>query len=162
MEDLKSDNAKSETSFTMKDIFHQHLIRDCQAKLHYQLHNPWLMHGIMGCLSSPEPSWHLCLLYVVGLLNVLVNSKGLVPLTVITSKQTDISPYLDFPFWQEVFVDVPRGGEQLAWWSRPSHKQGNFLTCYVLLDDTSRLVTCSNVHAAEDSLFPTSVNVPTQ
>ena len=102
----------------------------------------------------PPPFWLLCLLYVIHLLNVLSNSKGCIPLTVVTGTQTDISPYLDFHFWQEVFVEVPGGGEQLAHWCGPSHKHGDFLTYFVLLEVTQQLVTRSNVRYAKDPLFP--------
>ena len=57
----------------------------------------------------------------------------------------DVSPYLGFHFQQEVFVEVSRGGEQLAQWCRPSNKQGDFLTYFVLLHDAQQLVTRSNV-----------------
>ena len=49
---------------------------------------------------------------------------------------------------------TPRRGEQLACWCRPSYKQGDFLTYFVLLEDTQQLVARSNVHAAKDPLFP--------
>ena len=113
-----------------------------------------MMHGIMDWVGCPPPFWLLCFLYVIHLLNVLSNSKGCIPLTIVPGTQTDISPYLDFHFWQEVFVEVPRGGEQLAHWCGPSHKQGDFLTYYVLLEDTKQLVTHSNVRYAKDPLFP--------
>ena len=163
MAGLKSDNAKSETSSAMKDIFRMYQIQDCQSEPHYQHQNPierWIqdvkhmMHGIMDCVGCPAPFWLLCILYVISLLNVLSNSKGFIPLTVVTGTETDVSPYLDFYFWQEVFVEVPGGGEQLAYWCRPSHKQGDFLTYFVLLADTQQLVTRSNVRAAKDPLFP--------
>ena len=111
MEGLKSDNAKSETSFTMKGLFRMYLIKDRQSEPHYQHQNPierqiqdlkQMMHGIMDCVVSPPSSWLLCIFYVIGLLNVLTNSKGFIPLTVVTGCQTDVSPYLDFHFWQEV------------------------------------------------------------
>ena len=51
-------------------------------------------------------------------------------------------------------MEVPGGGEQLAHWCGPSHKQGDFLTYLVLLEDTKQLVTRSNVRYAKDSLFP--------
>ena len=73
---------------------------------------------------------------------------------------TDISPYLNFHFWQEVFVKVPGGGEQLVHWWGPSHKQGDFLTYYVLLEDTKQLVTRSNVRYAKDPLFPSRSQRP--
>ena len=44
--------------------------------------------------------------------------------------------------------------EQLACWCGPSHKQGEFLTYHVLLNDTQQLVTCSNVCHEKDALFP--------
>ena len=169
MEGLKSDNAKAETSFKMKDLFRMYLIKDKQSEPHYQHQNPIerriqdlkrMMHGIMDRVGCPPPFWLLCLLYVIHLLNVLSNSKGCIPLTVVTGTQTDISPYLDFHFWQEVFVEVPGGGEQLAHWCGPSHKQGDFLTYFVLLEDTQQLVTRSNVRYAKDPLFPNRCQRP--
>ena len=163
MEGLKSDNVKSETSFKMKDLFCMYLIKDQQSKPYYQHQNPiecriqdlkHMMHGIMDQVGCPPPFLLLCLLYVIHLLNVLSNSKGCISLTIVPGTQTDISPYLDFHFWQEVFEEVPGGRQQLAHWCSPSHKQGDFLTYYVLLEDNKQLVTCSSVRYAKDSLFP--------
>ena len=170
MEGLKSDNAKSETSFSMKDIFRMYMIKDRQSEPHYQHQNPIehriqdlkrMMHGIMDRVGCSSGYWLLCLLYVIDLLNVLSNSKGCIPLTVVTGNLTDIFPYLDFHFWQEVFVEVPGGGEQLACWCGPSHKQGDFLTYFVLLDDTKQLVTCSNIRTAKDPCSQTIHNAQT-
>ena len=64
VEGLKSDNAKSETSSSMKDIFHMYQIKDRQLEPHYQHQNPIeqriqdlkrMMHSIMdhvGCLLA--------------------------------------------------------------------------------------------------------------
>ena len=84
----------------------------------------------------------------------------MIPLTVVTGAQTEVSPYLDFHFWQEVFVEVPGGGEQLECWCGPSHKQGDFLTYHVLLDNTKQLVMRSNVYPARDPLFPNHIQRP--
>ena len=163
MEGLKSDNVKSEISFVMKDIFWMYTIKDRQSKPHNQHQNPIeqhiqdlkrMMHGIMDHIACPSSFWLLCLLYIIGLCNVLSNSKGRIPLTVVAGTKTDISPYLDFHFWQEVFVEVPGRGEQLARWCGPSNKQGDILTYFVLLDDTKQLATRSNVHSAKNPLFP--------
>ena len=108
----------------------------------------------MDQVGCPSPYWLLCILYIIGLLSILANSKWMIPLTVATGAQTDVSPYLDFHFWQEVLVEVPGGGEQLACWCSPSHKQGNFLTYHVLLDNTKQLAMRSNVRSAKDPLFP--------
>ena len=113
MDGLKSDNKKSKKSFTMKDIFCTYTIKHCQSEHQdsgAQAHGPW-DHGVCACPSS---YWLLCLLYVIGLLNVVSNSKGHIPLTFVTGEQTDISPHIDFHFSEEVFVEVPTGGEQLA------------------------------------------------
>ena len=44
------------------------------------------------------------------ILNTLSNSNVQIPITVITGEQTNISPSSNFHFWQEVFVEVTRGG----------------------------------------------------
>ena len=73
---LKSDNAKSETSFAMKDIFRMYLIKDKQSEPHYQHQNPierciqdikHMMKGIVDHTGCPSSYWLLCLLYMVGL-----------------------------------------------------------------------------------------------
>ena len=57
-------------------------------------------------------------------------------------------------------MEVPGGGEQLAHWCGPSHKQGDFLTYFVLLEDTQQLVTRSNVRYAKDPLCPNRSQCP--
>ena len=83
MEGLKSNNAKSETSFAMKDIFRIYTIKDQQSEPHYQHQNPiarniqdlkQMVHRVMDRVSCPAPYWLLCILYIIGLLNVLANS----------------------------------------------------------------------------------------
>ena len=132
-----------------------YIIKDKQSEPHYQDQNPiehciqnlkQMIHGIMDCAGCPNQFWLLCLLYVIELLMVMVNSKCFIPLTVIVGEQTDFSSYLDFYFWPEVFVEVPVRGEQIACWCGSSHKQGDFFTYHVLLDDTKQLVTCSFLH----------------
>ena len=97
---------------------------------------------------------HLCMMYVVGLLNHLTNSKGYIPKTVLAGEVMDVSLYLAYHFWQEIFVEDPKGGKQLAYWCSPSEKQGDFLTYNILLRDTKQLVQRSNVCPVKDSLFP--------
>ena len=52
------------------------------------------------------------------------------------------------------------GGEQLACWCGPAHKQGDFLMYFVLLDNTKQLVISSNVRSAKDRLFPNHTQHP--
>ena len=110
--------------------------------------------SIMDRVVCASSTWLLCVLYVISLLNVLNNSKGVILLQAVTGHQVDIFPYLDFHFWQEVFVEDPNGGKQLAQWCGPAHTQGDFLTYHVLLKETQQLVSRSNVCHAKDALFP--------
>ena len=94
----------------------------------------------MGRLGCPAHWWLLCMIYVVNLLNIVTNSKGFILHTIITGEVTNISPFLDYHFWQEVFVEDPTHGEQLAYWCGPADKQGDFLTYHVLLHTMEKLL----------------------
>ena len=130
---------------------------------HYQHQNPaerhiqdveHLTNAIIDCISCSAQWWLLCMLYVVSLLNVVVNSKCHIPCTILIGVITDISSYLDYHFWQEVFLDDPEDGEHQAYWCGPAHMQGDFLTYHVLLCDTYKLVQHSNICPVKDPLFP--------
>ena len=105
-----------------------------------------LHYGPFGC---PSHCWLLCMLYIIGLLKHLSNSKAYIPCMVLTGEVTDISPYLDYHFMQEVFIEDPSQGEWLAYWCGPVDKQGDFLSYNVLLCDTKKCVQCSNIHLAK-------------
>ena len=163
MKSLRHDNAKEETSTLVQDILKMYMIRDSQSEPHYQHQNPAehriqdvkrMTTSIVDCVGCQAYWWLLCMTYVVGLLNHLTNSKGYIPKTVLTGEIIDISPYLDYHFWQEIFVESPKGGKQLAYWCGPAEKQGDFLTFHVLLWDTEQLIQCSNMRPVKDSLFP--------
>ena len=66
----------------------------------------------------------------------------------------DTSAYLDYHFWQEVFVERPSGGEELGRWCGPTLKIGDTFTYFVLLNESKQLVAHSNVRPAKDALFP--------
>ena len=57
-------------------------------------------------------------------------------------------------------MEVLGGGEQLACWCGPSHKQGDFLTYFILLEDSKQLVSRSHVRCAKDPLFPNRIKRP--
>ena len=91
----------------------------------------------------------------MGLLNVLVNADGNVPEQMVTGQVIDVSPFLEFHYWEEVFCDdFPSGNEQLGHWCGPANKKGDILTYWILLNDSGKLVTRSNVRRAKDPLFP--------
>ena len=72
--------------------------------------------------------------FVVVLFNHLPNLSGEIPLAEVAARIQDISKFVHFHFWQEVFVELPEGGEEKAWWAMPAPSAGNELTCLVVLE----------------------------
>jgi hypothetical protein len=162
---LMSNQAKSEMHGRTKDLLHMYEIADAQSKADYQNQNPTeqkiqtikkTVNGTMDCTSCPPKCWLLCLLFVIGLFNHLPNFDGNIPLSVVTGQIPDISKYLHYHFWQEVFVSVPGKPhqEQLVCWFYPVDNVGNELTYWVHLEETQQLIACSNVQPTKDPLFP--------
>ena len=108
----------------------------------------------MDYVGCPEKYLLICMEYVVGLLNVHTISKGAIPNSIITRETTNILPYMSVHFWQEVFVEKPKGGKQLAHWCRPKECIDDFLTYWVLRQDTGQLVAHSNICPVKDPVFP--------
>ena len=166
MKGLMSDNAKAKVSEAVKDIERLYCIKDRQSEPHYEHQNPierriqdvkQMTNNVMDRVGCPKAYWLLCTLFVVGLLNHLVNVNGVVPMTVVTGEITDVSPYLSFHFWQEVFYEQPnKSGEALGRWVGVADGQGDKLTYLILTQDTKQVTTRSNVHAAKDPNVPKS------
>jgi hypothetical protein len=161
---LMSDQAKSEMHRRMKDLLRMYEIGDAQSEADYQNQNPTerkiqtikkTVNGTMDRTGCPPKCWLLCLLFVIGLFNHLPNSDGNIPLTVVTGQIPDISKYLHYHFWQEVFVSVPGKPhqEQLARWCYPVKNVGDKLTYWVLLEEMQQLIARSNVQPTKDPLF---------
>ena len=114
------------------------------------------MNSIMDRTGCEDQWWLLVALFTIALMCVLPNSNGEIPLTVVTGQHVDVSKFMHFHFWQEVFVESHRKGtkEELARWVMPADNVGDELTYWVLLVDTEQLVTRSNVHPAKDPLYP--------
>ena len=72
----------------------------------------------------------------------------------IAAQIQDISKFVHFHCWQEVFVQLPDGGEEEACWAVPAPDAGDKLTHLVVLKETDNLAPRSNVHAAKDPLHP--------
>jgi hypothetical protein len=162
---LMSDQAKAELHGRSKDLLRMYEIDDRQSEAEYQHQNPAerkiqdvkkTMNSIMDRTGCPSRWWLLAGLFTISLMNVLPNSNGLIPDSVVTAQQTDVSKFMHFHFWQEVFVESHRKGEkeELARWCYPADNVGDALTYWVLLDKSETLVTRSNVRPAKDPLFP--------
>ena len=164
MEGLMSDNAKVEVSQAAKNIHRLYCIKDRQSEPHYQHQNPIecriqdvkrLTNNIMDRVGCPAGYWLLCTLFVISLLNHVVNVNGAIPQSLINGEITDISPYLTYHFWQEVFYEQPDGNpEALGHWVGPALKHGDKLTYMILTNDTKQVIIRSNILPAKDSLFP--------
>ena len=76
------------------------------------------------------------------------------PMSLLTSQVTDISAFLTFHFWEEVFFEEPDSSEHLGCWVGIAAKHGDALMYLVLSHDTEQVVVCSNVRHAKDPLFP--------
>jgi len=161
---LKSDNAKAEIYGKVLDLNRLYCVKDKQSEAYYEHQNPIermiqdvkrLSNSIMDRMAVPAKFWLLTMLFVIGLSNCLVNVNGVIPHSVVTGEVTDVSPYLSFHFWQEVFYeDSKNGGELLGRWCGPASKKGDFLTYWILTNDTEQLIARSNVRAAKDPMFP--------
>ena len=90
------------------------------------------------------------------LMNHLPNVDGEIPKTLQTGQMCDVSKFMHFHFWQEVFVatDDKNNKEELARWCYPAENVGDELTYMVLLDKSQQLVARSNVRPAKDPLYP--------
>ena len=163
MKGFMSDNAKSEVSHAVKNIQRLDIIKDRQSEPHYQHQNPIECHiqdvkrmsnNIMDRVGCPTKFWLLYTLFTISLLNHLVNVNGAIPMSLITSQVTDISTFLTFHFWEEVFLEEPDSSKRLGHWVRIAAKHGDTLTYLVLSHDTEQVVVCSNVRHAKDPLFP--------
>ena len=160
---IMSDNAKSELSARILDLLRLYAVRDRQSEPHYQHQNPIerriqdlkrMVRNTMDHTGTPAKFWLLCLFFIIGLCNVLVNSKGQIPLSVMTNQVTDVSAYLQFHWWQEVFFEQPDKSECLGRWVGVAQDKGDALTYFVLTHDTQQVVVRSNVRPAKDPLFP--------
>ena len=69
---------------------------------------------VMDRTGCPKKWWLVCVLFVIMLLNHFPNSNREILLMEITAQIQDILKFVHFHFWQEVFAEVPGGGEEKA------------------------------------------------
>ena len=168
---LMSDQAKAELHGRTKELLRMYEIDDRQSEAEYQHQNPAerkiqdvkrTMNSVMDRTGCPKRWWLLAALYTICIMNVLPNVNGEIPESVVKNEKTDISKFMHYHFWQEVFVESHKKGqkEELARWCYPADNVGDELTWWVLLNDTETLVTRSNVRPARDPLYPNLLQRP--
>ena len=57
-------------------------------------------------------------------LQAMPDANGEIPLSEIAARVMDISKFVHFHCWQEVFVEKPEGGKEEAWWAVPATDAG--------------------------------------
>ena len=162
---LMSDNAKAQLHGRAKDLLRMYCIDDRQSEPHYQHQNPAerkiqevkkTMNSVMDRTGCPSRWWLLAAIYSLALLRILPNANGEIPNNLVSGQIDDVSRFMHFHFWQDVFVESHRRGqkEELARWCFPADNVGDELTYMVLLNETEELVPRSNVRPARDPLYP--------
>jgi hypothetical protein len=165
---LISDSAKVEISNKVKDILRALCISDWQSEPHQQQQNPAerryqtiksLTNIILDRTGSPASLWLLCLMYVCFLLNNTSSQalSGAVPIQVLTGSTNDISPLLQFRWYEPVYYlvdDSPfpsDSREKRGYFVGIAEHVGHAMTFKVLTDDTRKIIYRSNIRSAADS-----------
>jgi hypothetical protein len=117
-----------------------------------------ITNTILDRTGSPAYLWLLCLMYVCFLLNNTSSKalSGAVPIQVLTGSTNDISPLLQFRWYEPVYYLV----DDSPYPSDPREKRGYFvgiaehvghaMTFKVLTDDTRKIIYRPNIRSASD------------
>ena len=167
---LFSDNAKVQIGKRVLDILRMYQIKDFQCEPHYQHQNfaerkigdiKRLCDSIMDRTGTPPAFWLLCLLFCVTLMNHMASDAlgGITPIEEATGIKGDISPFLQFHWWEPVLYQADHGfpsssREKPGIWVGLAPDQGDVLTYLILTDDTQQAIARSNVRSAKDPLNP--------
>jgi hypothetical protein len=168
---LFSDNAKTQIGKRVLDILRLYAIKDFQCEPHQQHQNfaerkigdtKRLTDSIMDRTGTPAKLWLLCLFYVVFLMNHLASPAldGLTPIEKATGQRPDISPLLNFHWYEEVlYADEDhsfpsQSREKSGRWVGIAETKGDALTYQILTDDTFQLITRSAVRKKNDPNNP--------
>ena len=164
-----SDNAKAACGNAMKDIARMYNIDDRQSEPHHQHQNyaerriqdvKNLTNNIMDRTGTPKEFWLLCMLYVIFLLNHMINeTTGQVPHTHALGAPTDNSALMSYHWWEPVYYSVDNSfpstsGEMPGVWAGVAEDQGDALTYKVISQDTKRLLSRSAIRPCNEPLHP--------
>ena len=169
MDSLLSDSAQTEISKKVMTVLRNLFIRCWQSEPYKQQQNPaerrfqtvkHTTNTILDRTGAPAYTWLLCIMYVCYLLNHTYNDtvKG-IPLTIATGQQVDISPLLNFSFYQKVYYrrEENEGGtfpsespELEGYWVGIYENVGHRMT-YKILTHTMKVIPRSAIRAADQS-----------
>ena len=165
MSKLISDCAQVELSKRVLDVIRSLCISSWQSEPHQQHQNPAerrfqtvkkMTNTLLDRSGSPASTWLLAMTYVCFLLNHLycASIKG-IPAQHLTGSTPDISPLLRFYWWQPVYYKVddscfPSNTRELRGrFVGIAEHVGHAMTFKILTDDTSKIISRSNVRSAD-------------
>lgn len=168
---LVSDGAKEAISLTVQDIERQYNICSHHiSKPENQNQNPAervisdverLVNVNMDRTGSPTPMWLLCTLHIVALLCLVAQARlgGMTPHQQVFGEVPDISPYLNFHWFQKVrysanSTSLDTTNERPGYFVGVATNVGDHLTYWVMDADTHQVVARSIVAARQDALNP--------
>ena len=149
MNKLISDGSKAETSQRIKQILRALVISDWFSEPYYQNQNfaenrygtlKAATNRVLNLSGAPANLWLLALVYVAVVLNHLASAAlgWKSPLQVLTGQTPDISPFLQFSFYEPVYYHAytdhfpSESNEQQGWWVGIATHVGDALTYKVL------------------------------
>ena len=172
MDSLLSDSAIVEISRKVKAILRNLFIRCWQSEPYKQQQNPAerrfqtvkrITNNVLDRTGAPAFTWLLCLMYVCYLLNHSYNETvNGIPLTLATGQQADISPLLNFTFWQKVLYrkeedsngNFPSDSPEVeGHWVGIFENVGHRMT-YKILTAHNHVIPRSAIRAANNSSAP--------
>jgi hypothetical protein len=160
---LRRDNAKEEQSAEVDAIHRELYIKDEFSEPYNQQQNPVEsrailyiknhVHVLLDRTGAPDAAWFHCAKYLCEIHSILSNKNlpnGMTPKQFRTGVTTDISPWLQFQFWQAIlYLDNesswPSSKERAGYWLGVSENIGDFLTYWILDDQTKQVLSRSVV-----------------
>ena len=114
MTQLISDRAQDEISNKVQDILRNYMISDWQSEPYYQHQNPCerqyqnikrMANTLLDRTGAPASLWLLALMYACYVLNRTANASlgYAIPLTILLGVTVDISPILQFDWYEPVY-----------------------------------------------------------
>ena len=171
MDKLITDRAQSEISTKVKDILRHYIISDWQSEPHYQHQNvaerryqdiKRRTNKLLDWSGAPASLWLHGLMHVCYITNHAANSSigNAIPLQLLEGTTPDISPLLQFDFYEPVYYKAHEPGfpsesvEKSGRFVGISENVGNALTYKILTDDTQKIIHRSAVRSALDPTIP--------
>jgi hypothetical protein len=160
---LRRDNAKEEQSAEVDAIHRELYIKDEFSEPYNQQQNPVEsrailyiknhVHVLLDRTGAPDAAWFHCAKHLCEIHSILSNKNlpnGITPRQHRTGLTTDISPWLQFTFWQAILCldnenSWPSSKERSGYWLGVSENIGDFLTYWILDDQTKQVLSRSVV-----------------